>query len=59
VFRSCRVNMTRIESRPSRIKKWDYVFIIEYETAKDRAKNNNLLDKIKKLCIYFNYLGSY
>lgn len=59
VFKNCKMNMTRIESRPSRIKKWDYVFIIEYETQRNEAKNAKLLEKIKKLCIYFNYLGSY
>lgn len=59
VFKKNNINMTRIESRPSKIKKWDYVFIIEYENSNIKKKNERLLCQLKKICDYFNYLGSY
>jgi chorismate mutase / prephenate dehydratase len=59
VFKQNKINMTKIESRPSKIKKWDYVFIVEYENIKDNKKTAKLLSKMEKLCGYFNYLGSY
>lgn len=59
IFKKNKINMTRIESRPSKIKKWDYVFIIEYENSKEKRNNEKLLNQLKKHCEYFNYLGSY
>lgn len=58
-FKKNKVNMTKIESRPSKMKKWDYVFIVEYDNNPDIKKVNRLLSKMEKLCDYFNYLGSY
>ncbi len=59
VIKKNRINMTRIESRPSKIKKWEYIFIVEFENSGDEGKNNKLLDKLEKICKYFDYLGSY
>jgi len=59
IFKKNKVNMTRIESRPSKLKKWDYIFIIEYENLKDINKIKKVINKAKKICDYFNYLGSY
>lgn len=59
IFKNQKINMTRIESRPSKIKKWDYVFIIEYINPDNELKNEIHLKKLKKICEYFNYLGSY
>ena len=49
-FKKNKVNMTKIESRPSKIKKWDYVFIVEYDNGPDQKKINKLLMKMEKLC---------
>jgi len=59
VFKSYKINMTKIESRPSKIRKWDYVFIVEYENGNNFEKVKKLLKKMEHLCGYFNYLGSY
>jgi chorismate mutase/prephenate dehydratase len=59
IFKRNKVNMTRIESRPSKIKKWDYVFIIEFDNPKTNLKLNKLIDQLKNACVFFNYLGSY
>lgn len=59
IFYKSNINMTKIESRPSKEKKWEYVFIIEYENSKSIKKNLSLLKRLKKRCDYFDYLGSY
>jgi chorismate mutase / prephenate dehydratase len=59
IFKQIKINMTRIESRPSKVKNWEYVFIIEYENSKDLNRNEKLINVLKKKCNYFDYLGSY
>jgi len=51
--------MTRIESRPSRRGKWDYVFFIDIEGhARDEAVARALAD-LKHRASLFRVLGSY
>ena len=53
------VSMTRIESRPSRRRKWDYVFFIDVEGhAEDRAVADALA-KLEKTASLFKVLGAY
>lgn len=58
-FNKFEINMTKIESRPSKIKNWDYVFIIEYENPEAQHKNQELLNQLQKNCEFVDYLGSY
>jgi chorismate mutase/prephenate dehydratase len=54
-----RISMTRIESRPSRRRKWDYVFFIDIEGhAEDRTVATALAD-LRKRASLFRVLGSY
>jgi chorismate mutase / prephenate dehydratase len=54
-----RVSMTRIESRPSRRAKWDYVFFIDLEGhARDKPVAQALL-ALKQRASLFRILGSY
>jgi chorismate mutase/prephenate dehydratase len=53
------VNMTRIESRPSRKKKWDYVFFIDLIGHADDAQVAKALAELKKRASLFRVLGSY
>jgi chorismate mutase/prephenate dehydratase len=54
-----RVSMTRIESRPSRRAKWDYVFFIDLEGhARDKPVARALL-ALKQRASLFRILGSY
>jgi chorismate mutase/prephenate dehydratase len=54
-----KVNMTRIESRPSRKRKWDYVFFIDIEGhVTDPAVSQALAD-LEKRASLFKVLGSY
>jgi chorismate mutase/prephenate dehydratase len=53
------ISMTRIESRPSRRGKWDYVFFIDIEGhAEDEAVAAALAD-LKRRASLFRVLGSY
>jgi chorismate mutase/prephenate dehydratase len=54
-----RINMTRIESRPSRRRKWDYVFFIDLEGHAEDAPVAKALAELRKRASLFRVLGSY
>jgi chorismate mutase/prephenate dehydratase len=54
-----RVNMTRIESRPSRRRKWDYVFFIDVEGHAEDRNVARALAVLKREASLFKLLGSY
>ena len=53
------ISMTRIESRPSRRRKWDYVFFIDIEGHAEDAGVRKALAALKKRASLFRVLGSY
>jgi chorismate mutase / prephenate dehydratase len=54
-----RVSLTRIESRPSRRRKWDYVFFIDFEGHAEEKHVAQALTALKKRASLFRVLGSY
>lgn len=54
-----RVNMTRIESRPSRKRKWDYVFFIDVEGHVSDPPVAKALAALEERASLFKVLGSY
>jgi chorismate mutase / prephenate dehydratase len=54
-----RISMTRIESRPSHRRKWDYVFFIDFEGHADEPHVTKALAELKKRSSLFRVLGSY
>jgi chorismate mutase/prephenate dehydratase len=54
-----RINMTRIESRPSHKRKWDYVFFIDVEGHVSDAPLAKALSSLEKRSSLFKVLGSY
>ena len=54
-----RISMTRIESRPSRRGKWDYVFFIDIEGHASDAPVARALQSLKKQASLFRVIGSY
>jgi chorismate mutase/prephenate dehydratase len=54
-----RVNMTRIESRPSRKRKWDYVFFIDIEGHISDPPVAKALAALEQRASLFKVLGSY
>ncbi len=53
------VSLTRIESRPSRRRKWDYVFFMDFEGHADDPPVAKALAALKKRASLFRLLGSY
>jgi chorismate mutase / prephenate dehydratase len=53
------VNMTRIESRPSRKRKWDYVFFLDLDGHAEDENVRKALDEIKAKASLFKVLGSF
>ncbi|HEX4153475.1 MAG TPA: prephenate dehydratase [Steroidobacteraceae bacterium] len=58
-FAEHRVNMTRIESRPSRKRKWDYVFFIDVEGHVSDPALAKALASLQTHASLFKILGSY
>ena len=54
-----RVSMTRIESRPSHRRKWDYVFFIDIDGHADEPHVARALASLKQRASLFRLLGSY
>ncbi len=54
-----RVSMTRIESRPSHRRKWDYVFFVDIEGHCEDAHVAKALEALKRRSSLFRVLGSY
>ena len=53
------ISMSRIESRPSRRRKWDYVFFIDVYGHADEPPLKNALEDLKTQASLFRVLGSY
>ena len=53
------ISMTRIESRPSRKKKWDYVFFIDVVGHAEQPPLKTALDELKQATSLFRVIGSY
>jgi chorismate mutase/prephenate dehydratase len=59
IFSRGKVNLTRIESRPSRKKAWDYVFFVDFEGHIDDPRIRKVVDLIRGECTLLKVLGSY
>lgn len=53
------INLTRIESRPSRRKAWDYVFFVDLAGHRRERRVARVLAALKGECPFFKVLGSY
>ena len=58
-FRKHRVNMTKIESRPSKKKAWDYYFFIDFEGHVEVPNIKKMLNEIEGNVKFLKILGSY
>ena len=53
------ISMTRIESRPSRRRRWDYVFFVDIEGHAEDEGVRKALAEVKSHASLFRVLGSY
>ena len=58
-FRRNRINLTKIESRPSKRKAWEYVFFIDCDGHVADGKVAKAIDHWQEECSYVKVLGSY
>jgi len=53
------INMTKIESRPSKKKAWDYYFFIDFQGHVQDRKVKKMLDELEGKVRFLKILGSY
>jgi prephenate dehydratase len=53
------VNLTKIESRPTRQRPWEYYFFLDFEGHRDDAAQKIALEDLAKRTISLKILGSY
>jgi chorismate mutase/prephenate dehydratase len=53
------VNITRIESRPSRRRNWDYVFFLDIDGHAEQSPVSEALAELRDLSSLFRVLGAY
>lgn len=58
-FASHGLNMTKIESRPSRRKAWEYIFFVDVEGHMEEERVKKAIEEIKGRCLFMKVLGSY
>ncbi|HZV36951.1 MAG TPA: prephenate dehydratase [Verrucomicrobiae bacterium] len=58
-FRRFKVNLTKIESRPSKRKAWEYYFFVDCEGHKDDRKVAKAITELQRQCNFVKVLGSY
>jgi len=59
VFAENNINMTKIESRPTKQKQWEYVFFIDFEGHRNSKIVSEALDNLRDRTLFLKILGSY
>ncbi|KAB2664923.1 MAG: prephenate dehydratase [Verrucomicrobia bacterium] len=58
-FRRYRINMTKIESRPSKRKAWEYFFFVDCDGHAETPKVARAIEQLGQHCSFVKVLGSY
>jgi len=58
-FYENKINLTKIESRPSKKKAWDYYFFVDFQGHRDDKNVQKALAELEGMCKYFKLVGSY
>jgi chorismate mutase/prephenate dehydratase len=58
-FKRNRINLTKIESRPSKKEAWKYYFFADMKGHIKDKKVRQALDQLERYCAYLKILGSY
>jgi chorismate mutase/prephenate dehydratase len=59
VFKADNINMTKIESRPSRNKNWEYYFFVDIDGHASDPEVRRALEELQEHCTLMTILGSY
>ncbi|MDH3737305.1 MAG: prephenate dehydratase [Nitrosopumilus sp.] len=58
-FHKNSVNLTKIESRPTKENTWEYNFYVDFEGHEKNPQISEMLDRIKHESLFMKVLGSY
>ena len=58
-FRDSGINLTHIDSRPTKAEQWEYLFFIEFEGHVEEERVQRALEKLRDHCLHLKLLGSY
>lgn len=58
-FADAQINLTKLESRPTKATPWEYVFYLDFEGSAFHAPAKTVLEKIKPDTLMLKVLGSY
>lgn len=58
-FSRHKINLTKIESRPSKRKAWEYIFFVDMEGHIEDKNVMKAINEVQKECMFFKVLGSY
>ncbi len=58
-FRKNKINLTKIESRPSKKKAWDYYFFVDLKGHREDKPVAHALKQLEDHCNFLKILGSY
>ena len=59
VFAERGINLTKIESRPTRQKPWEYNFYLDFEGHRQDRMIGEALERLRPLTLFLKVLGSY
>ena len=58
-FSEREINLCKIESRPSRLKAWDYYFFVDFIGHREENRVTEVIGELEKTCPLVKVLGSY
>lgn len=53
------INLTKLESRPSRQRPWEYVFYVDFEGHVDEGRCREAMEDLRARCTFVKVLGAY
>ncbi|OGR85738.1 MAG: hypothetical protein A2901_01100 [Elusimicrobia bacterium RIFCSPLOWO2_01_FULL_54_10] len=59
IFKKNTMNLTKIESRPTKRKAWEYLFFVDFIGHMSDLPIKRALEELKKSCLTLKILGSY
>ena len=58
-FASRNINLTKLESRPTRQKPWEYNFYLDFKGHREDKAARETLESLEETSIFIKVLGSY
>lgn len=58
-FKKYRISLTKIESRPTKKRAWEYIFFIDFLGHISEPGVKKALKELSRHCLFMKILGSY